>query len=388
MSTSVARLSRRTGTIIGWTVLLLLWLLAFVVAGATGLEFLLRIRSHWRSPEAQTDPTPKYSQLGHAYEPCGVMHLHPQYLFFFPRDPRERVAMSNETCSIDADGFRGPGPAHAGGRRLAFLLGGSSAFGYLASSDATTITGYLNGLQDEYFFVNAGVPSWNSTQEMFRVAFQILDYRPTLVVTYDGFNDAALLAQYSQGPVHYPVGTPEGFAELAALIDERASAPGKRAAAALSEYLFPELKQRIDARFGRGAHSSGTTPAGSATLPESVLQEAAARYLSNLGLIRDLTTARGARFIAVFQPVAHLHRHLGPGLPSGTFAIDGFHRTVMAQFRYDFEFHDLGNVFDQYYATVPVLTRDITEATIFTDEVHLYDPGNEIVARELSKLIR
>ena len=48
----------------------------------------------------------------------------------------------------------------------------------------------------------------------------------------------------------------------------------------------------------------------------------------------------------------------------------------------------LADVFDRYYATVPVMTRDITDATIFVDEVHLYDPGNEIVARELSGFIR
>jgi hypothetical protein len=378
----------RTVKIVGALALGTFWLLAFVLAGAAGLELLLKIRSHWLPPPAKTAAGPRYQQLLRAYEAFGIGHLHPQYVFFFPLDPRERVALSNETCSLDADGFRGPGPAQAGGRRLAFLLGGSGAFSQYASSDATTITGYLNRLQNEYFFVNAGVPGWNSTQEMFRVAFQILDYHPALVVTYDGADDAALLAQYSQGPVHYPVGSPADFHALAALVNARESPPGKRAAAALSEYLFPELKKRLGARFGWFGDSFSVEPADSPTLPEGVLQEGAARYLSNLALIRDLTKARGARFVAVFQPVAHLHRHLEPGLPGVTFSIEGFHRTTMAQFRHDFEFHDLGDVFDHHYATVPVLARDITDATIFTDEVHLYDPGNEIVARELSKLVR
>jgi len=155
MSISVASYSRRTGTIIGRTLIVLTWLLALMVTGAAGLEVLLRVRSHWRPPDAQGD-RPKFDQLDRAYQPCDTFQLHPQYLFFFPLDLHERVALSNETCSIDAAGFRGPGPAQAGGRRLAFLLGGSAAFGSLASSDATTITGYLNRLQDEYFFVNAG----------------------------------------------------------------------------------------------------------------------------------------------------------------------------------------------------------------------------------------
>ena len=379
--------SGRIVTTIGASLLGLLWLLAFVMAGATGLEFLLRVRSHWHPLEALTDSRPKAQRLERAYVPFGVLHLHPQYFFFFPLDPRERVALSNETCSIDADGFRGPGPAHAGVRRLAFLLGGSAAFGDMASSDATTITGYLNRLQDKYFFVNAGVPSWTSTQEMFRLAFQILDYHPALVMAYDGFNDAALIDYFGRRQPDYTAGIPQEFEALAALVDEPGAEPAKRAAVSFAEALFPELKKRFDARFGRVAHS-GAAPVVSASLPESVLQAGAATYLSALARMHDLTTARGARFIAVFQPAAQLHRHLGPAPPFEPVAIDRFHRAVMAQYAHDFEFHDLADVFDQYYATIPVLTRDITDATVFVDEVHLYDPGNEIVARELSRIIR
>jgi hypothetical protein len=58
------------------------------------------------------------------------------------------------------------------------------------------------------------------------------------------------------------------------------------------------------------------------------------------------------------------------------------------QCAHDFEFHDPGDVFDEYYAAIPVLTRDITDPTVLVDEVYLCDPGNEIVARELSGINR
>jgi len=379
---------RRILPIVGTTLLVAAWLLAFVMAGATGLEFLLKIRSRWQA-QAQDASGPRFSRLTRAYEAFEVQHLHPQYLFFFPLDPRERVAISNEICSIDADGFRGPGPAHAGGRPLAFLLGGSAAFGDSASSDATTIVGYLNRLQDQYFFVNAGVPSWTSTQEMFRVAFQILEYHPALVIAYDGANDAGILAGYSEAGVAYPVGTPEYFDTLSDLVDDRSRGGVGKDGRQLLEDLFPELAARIDARFSR-AHLVGSA-GGLAPLPESTLQAGAARYLSNLARMRDLTTAGGARFVAVFQPVAQLHRHFGSVRPfenEDDVVIDRFHKAVMASYAHDFEFHDLGNVFDQYFATVPVKDRDITDETVFVDEVHLYDPGNEIVARHLSGLLK
>ena len=143
-------------------------------------------------------PDGDYLRLGRlerGYKPFIVHHLHPLYLFFFPLEPADRLAIGNAVCRIDADGFREPGPRHAAGRKLAFLLGRSSAFGHFASSDATTITSYLNGMQEKYFFVNAGAPAWNSTQELFRLAYQILDYQPALVITYDGANDGALVAR-------------------------------------------------------------------------------------------------------------------------------------------------------------------------------------------------
>src|SRR4051812_4594371 len=120
--------AERVVTIAGTTLLSLLWLTAIGAIGAVGLEFLLRARSHW---DANTEDSlgPVFNRLDQAYAQASVEHLHPQYFSFFPFDPHERIAISNETCSLDADGFRGPGPAHAGGRRLAFLLGGSTAFG-------------------------------------------------------------------------------------------------------------------------------------------------------------------------------------------------------------------------------------------------------------------
>jgi hypothetical protein len=361
-----------------------LWLLAFVTAGATALEFLLKMRS--RSQEqAEHDSQPRLSALARAYQAVGIQHLHPQYLFFFPLDPRERVAISNQICSIDADGFRNPGPAHANGRPLAFLLGGSAAFGYYASSDATTIAGYLNRLQDRYFFVSAGVPSWNSTQEMFRLAFQILAYRPALIMTYNGANDAALAADYQEGGLNYPAGTPENFEALSAMVHRKR---GVRAFAeegrGLLADLFHEVSVRIEARFSRShLEDDPASPA----LTEARLRAAVARYLSNLARMRDLTTAAGARFVAVFQPVAELHRNLATR-PSDDGDMERFHQAAMAGYAHDFEFHDLANIFDEHFTVVPVVDRDISDETVFVDEVHLYDPGNEIVARRLAALLK
>ena len=136
-------------------------------------------------------PIPRYRELEAAYQPFTIQHLHPSFLFWFPLDPAERSALNNKVSSLSSDGFRGPGPMDKGTRQLAFILGGSAAFGHFATGNETTITGYLNALQDQYLFVNAGVPSWISSQELVRLALELVAHKPALVIAYDGFNDAA-----------------------------------------------------------------------------------------------------------------------------------------------------------------------------------------------------
>ena len=176
----------------------LIWIVTAIVAAVVLAELGFESRAAYkeaayiRAVRPIATPSPRRDALASAYAPFAVQHLHPQYLFFFPLDRQTRTTMGNPTASIDADGFREPGPSQANGRTLAVMVGGSAVFGDFATSNATTITSYLNNLQDQYFFVNAGVPSWNSTQELMRVALQIVDLRPGLVIAYDGANDGAL----------------------------------------------------------------------------------------------------------------------------------------------------------------------------------------------------
>lgn len=117
-----------------------------------GVAWYLTARQHETS-----DASPVYFRLWKAYRPFAIQHPHPFY-FFFPLDSRERVVIGNEICSLDEYVFCRPGPDVAADRKLGFLLGASAAFGAYASSNAATISAYLNPMQNEFRFVNAGVP--------------------------------------------------------------------------------------------------------------------------------------------------------------------------------------------------------------------------------------
>ena len=226
------------GQFAGKVLIIASWSILVLLAGALSLEGLLKLRWEWRQHKQQKAPS-EYTRLFNAYYPFTVQHINPFYLFYFPFDAKSRSSLNNNVCSIDKDGFRGADFTKAKGRKLAFLLGGSAAFGHFSSSDNTTITGYLNDIQNRYYFVNAGVPSWNSFQELTRLSQQILGFSPALVVAYDGLNDAALMVDYWTKCLDYPAGTPESFDALAALVEDIRGKKLSKVSKPFYERFFP-----------------------------------------------------------------------------------------------------------------------------------------------------
>jgi len=340
-------------------------LLLAALAVVMGLEILFQYRAAVKLAFAKD--TTHLARLELAYTPFSLKHFHPHYFFFFPLQADARLALGNDVCSLDRDGFREPGPGHAAGKPLAFLLGGSAAFGDYASSNATTITSFLNAAQDDYFFVNAGVPSWNSTQELYRVAMQIIDLKPALVIAYDGANDAVLAAEQVTGDATVPAGSFEGFEQVRAIVDDGAGP-------SLPERLFPELMHRF---WKYTAVEQPEAPASAAAI-----EAGARRYVLNHHRMAELSRAAGARFISVFQPVASLHARTPIAADDRDSRIVEFHRHLQAA-QWPGEFVDLAAFFDTELETVPIADSDLADNDIFVDEVHLSDRGNAMVARRL-----
>jgi hypothetical protein len=357
-------------------VIAFLWVAALLVIAAAGAEWYLEAAKRSRYAA-------RYGRIDAAYASFRVQHINPFYLFFFPLEAARRAAMGNDVCSVGPDGFRGPGPEAARGRKLAFVLGGSAAFGYDASSNDTTITGYLNRVQSDYHFVNAGVPSWNSSQEMIRLVHQILAHRPDLVIAYDGANDAAIVNRYERWGFDFPAGTPETFETLYSMVDDlRAGGAWLQ----IPESLLPRLTRELrtawwEARSGRGQPRA------------EAIERAAAAYRHNLEVMNDVVSARGGRFIGIFQPIRSLHR----GVPDAHRSrrrlpvYREFHALVTGRHRPAGEYHDFATYFDTLYAQVPSIDidagEDVGEDTVFLDDVHLFDPGNRLIALAIRRIL-
>ncbi|MGE0393262.1 MAG: hypothetical protein AB7I25_08910 [Vicinamibacterales bacterium] len=365
---------------------LLVWVVALGLVGLAGAESFLRLRSA-RERARLRQAAPHRARIEDGCREAGTSHLHPHYLFFLPFTAERRAAISTGVCGITPDGFRKPGPDQRGARRLAFLIGGSVAFSDMASSDEATITSALNRLQDAYFFVTAGVPGWNSSQELSRVAFQLLDYAPALVVALDGANDAALADRYA-GRGDDWAGVPADFDLLAQMADRQTPLA---ALAGVRDALLPALTVRW--RMQREAAEIAAH--GPPTAAD--MQRGASRYITNLTRMRDLVAASGGRFVAVFQPMAQLHRKLDAPF-IGVRQLDAFHSAAVQGAAAHgaavtgapagLEFHDFARLFDGLLPVVHVNEGEVTPDTVFVDDVHLHDRGNALLAEALWTAIR
>lgn len=328
------------------------------------------------------------SPNGGPYVAFQVQHLHPFYLFSVSSDPKELGRINNSVVSVTPEGFRGPGSEQKGSRKLAFVIGGSAAFGWGASSNETTISGYLNEIQSDYHFVNAGVSSWNSTQEFYRVAMQLLQYKPDLIVVYDGFNDAAINQGHRHDERLFPPGTPESYDSLAEWVDDIRAEPDAPFITFNSERLYnltlPRTRDRLSGFFDTSA--AGPIPVDPAKPigPEAVDRDAAS-YVWNVENMSRLAGTRGARLIVFWQAVSLLH------LPDEAMKrsqedrddleyLRRFHQYVLDHHDAGLQVFDLSDLFDRSSDKVPL-------ANLFIDRVHLTDKGNYIVANEIWRRI-
>lgn len=338
-----------------------------------GAILLLALVEFWLA-EGGDDVQParaNYDQLRRDYDAFRLKHPHPIYGFFFAPQERSPTELSNESVSISDAGFRGPGPAdRPSDRRLAILVGNSVVFGF-APHDSLTITGILNRIQDEYFFVNAGVPSWVSHQMLQRMEHELLDYEPSLVVFWAGYNDASIALRAARSGLPFVEGRIEedyvGTAE---------SMPGA---------LVPNTSRVVSMLWGRVTDRYAVVSDSAA---EVLALQASTAFGSTVDSARALTKAAGADFVFVYQPI--LHHHIGR--PEGMLAdadvayFNRFRDGLQGQPRLG-RFLDLGAVFDALTGGVSVF-RPETGADIadehFADRVHLLVAGNAYVARRLA----
>ena len=207
----------------------------------------------------------------------------------------------------------------------------------------------------------------------------MLAYSPDIVIAYDGADDAAILDCYLRHHMNYPPGTRENFEELEAMIDDMHATRRRE-----------PLHRRFFLRITRGLRRMAQKrhPVASAVREERIGAGVAA-YAHNRHVMHDLLAAQGGRFVGIFQPNRSLHT----GIPDSRrrekrlATYRRFHELTVGPLRPDVEYLDFATLFDTANDRVPSARvedgDDVSENTIVDDDVHLYEHGNELVARTI-----
>jgi len=102
------------------------------------------------------------------------------------------------TININSHGFRGPEIMQEKPENTyrIFVLGGSTGFGSGSTSDESTIPGFLQkkfneaNLDVRVEVINAGISAFESSRETHYIKSKLLEFEPDLFIVYDGANDA------------------------------------------------------------------------------------------------------------------------------------------------------------------------------------------------------
>lgn len=94
-----------------------------------------------------------------------------------------------ERVNINSCGLRGKEPAKIKGKKRIIILGGSSVFGIGAENDSETFVCMLEKMGGSIEVLNAGVIGFLSKQELSYLVASLADYKPDIIIAYNGWND-------------------------------------------------------------------------------------------------------------------------------------------------------------------------------------------------------
>lgn len=286
----------------------------------------------------------------------------------------------------NAYGFRSPefSVRKAPGVYRIVVLGGSAAL--TGSDEAHTFPGRLRIALNRgaggprYEVINTGTPGFTSTQELFLTAAQVAAWTPDLVIVYDGRNDMF----YGSMPSYRPNWVPRNDEVIAFL--------RKPAAAAVPAERYPFLYTLYRSRVARPA--AAVEPSAAYATPEGKRfaytphRDAVDVYRGNLRSLVAITRERGARVVLVYQPTL-LHKAVRTSQEEAVVSALAPRYTAAMGLMLPLGAQAMREAANVEHVPMLDLTAifDDVPGTMFIDDVHPTDAGNEIVARRIYTLI-
>lgn len=271
---------------------------------------------------------------------------------------------SSKTISVNNFGFRGNDISMEKNENIfrVFVVGGSTVYGSNASSDESTITGYLEQFlqksnnEQKFEVINAGVPGDWSFQENQKIKGMLIKFEPDLIIIYDGWNELnfnneefeedliGYYLSYLPQKFQYYFHTPELITKM---------------------FSFLEKQQEIDL--------------------DKLSEEKVSRWYQRHSEICELSKNKNFMTIIIFQP----HLDLGKK-PLSEFENNILinHPQKIAKIAYPYFQNGLHQLDEQCTKTDDFsgIFDDVDEP-IFFDNGHIGDLGNEIIAKRMHQLV-
>jgi GDSL-like Lipase/Acylhydrolase family len=264
--------------------------------------------------------------------------------------------------TVDENGFRG-GDRGPVGLPLAFVLGGSAAFGHGVERDEDTFASVLGRGSPRYRFVNAGVVGYESGQELGLMTHVLDRYAPRLYVVFDGWND--LFVQLQVPPAGHVLGVNAGLSEVEARL--RAFHETRRDP---NEHASPRPP---DAWEDRIAHD-----------PRFLFAEVQDEYVGNLLRMGAFARAEGAALLVVYQPEVNCKARRTAAEERGRQEFARYGSTDPARVA---EYREMGRTAAEACARAGIAFLDAsgpafcdTDEELFVDAVHLGPRGHARLA--------
>ena len=368
-----------------------------VLFGAAAFEIYLSYHA------AAPFPLPFYNRLypyvmfrpmeSYSYEPPGTFEM--------SHNKRRATVYTNE------DGFRIPSMDYklpkrkpAGQLRIA-VLGGSLV--QLASTFETTLPGSLKTLLEQRYpgrdieVINAGVQSYVSRQSIAQLVFSVVDYRPDIVLLYDGGNDIGLPLTYeSRSNFPYNFQTMEEAWDLY----RRERRDSLWTLALSRSNLYRLLRARLHPGERNLVPTADDPLAGTNALPaarviadKQLVSAHIAAYLSNWRKLVELSAAYHYKPICVLSPTGGLDRDFAVPQMMKSFRLD---RQAALQWitAFDVMYDETGRQIDGLRADYPqAIFMNLTHylkppEKYFWGLIHVYDETNMVLAERIYADIR
>jgi len=171
--------------------ILLILILIFAIEGILRIYFYFDV-------ECAFETTDVYTELDF-FQKKQICH---DFYYVDSKNPKDSTSsyipnQHSPTININNFGFRGSDISYEKpiDTFRIFVVGGSTTYGAGASSDSTTIAGYLQeyfdqaNLSKKIEVINAGKSSFFSLTEVQLIKTKLLEFDPDLFIVYDGWND-------------------------------------------------------------------------------------------------------------------------------------------------------------------------------------------------------